>query len=226
MEIPTIPVRISNGNVLASHMVFSGAFPSMTENTIGFNDLISSLSNVCAKDVPILAVDVFGIQKKDIIPELLRRTKTKRELWYMTGIRNAGDVMDAFQGDMSKIIVPYNLTSDTLLREIVEISDSCMPALFAEREEVYSKGNKKKGLRSCVKTLSNMNFRKIIVFDAAGGLAWEDLRDLVDTVIPYAPSAEDAEILRKIGFRDVLVSGVKLFQRASERSEIRSCMLP
>ena len=71
-----------------------------------------------------------------------------------------------------------------------------------------------------------MNFRKILIFDVSGDNAWDDLRDLVDTVIPYAPSIEDADALRKIGFGDVLVSAVKLYQRASERSEVRSCMSP
>jgi len=225
MDIPTVPVRIGGENILASHMVFSGASPAMTENTVGFGVLMSSLSNVCTKDIPILAVDVDGIRKKDIIPELLRKIRTKHELWYMTGIRNAGDAMDAFHGDINKLVIPYHLTSDTLLREIVEISDSCIPALFVERGEPYVRG-KKKSLRNCIKTLTNMNFRKILIFDVSGDNAWDDLRDLVDTVIPYAPSIEDADALRKIGFGDVLVSAVKLYQRASERSEVRSCMTP
>jgi len=225
MEIPTIPLRISGENILASHMSFEGSSPSMTANTVGFNDLMSSLSNVCTKDLPILAVDIDGIRKKDIIPELLRKIRTKHELWYMTGIRNAGDVMDAFHGDINKLVIPYHLTSDALLREIVEISDSCIPALFIERGEPHVRG-KKKSLRNCIKTLMNMNFRKILMFDVSGDNIWGDLRDLVDTVIPYAPSIEDADALRRIGFRDVLVSAVKLFQRASERSEIRSCMVP
>ena len=225
MDIPVIPIRIRNGNILASHLTFSGTFAAMSENTVGFKDLMSSLSNVCSKDIPMLAVDVDGMRKRDIIPELLRKMKAKRELWYMTGIRNPGDVMDAFQGDIDKLVIPYHFTSDALLRDIAAISDSCIPALFIERGEVYVRG-KKRGLMNCVRTLMNMNFRKILVFDVSGDNAWNDLKDIADTIIPYASSIEDADALRSIGSKDVLVSAVKLFQSASRRSEVGSCMTP
>jgi len=225
MDIPAMPLRIANGNILASHMSFSGTSITMTESTMGYGDLVSSLSGVCGKETPILCVDTEGMKKKDITPELLRKIRSKHELWFMTGIRNAGDVMDAFHGDINKLMVPYHFTSDALLKEIIEISDSCMPALFAENSEVYAKG-KKKDLRGCIRTLTNMNFRKIIVFDVGNEARWDSVRDLADTVIPYAPDTDRACALHKEGFDNVLVSSIKLFRSASERSEVGSCMLP
>ncbi|MDR0198829.1 MAG: hypothetical protein LBI08_03700 [Methanomassiliicoccaceae archaeon] len=225
MDIPVIPLRIGNGNLLASHMTFVGTSITMSGNCVGYGDLLSSLSDVCGKDAPILAVDAEGMRRKDIVPELVRKIRSKRELWLMTGIRNAGDVMDAFHGDMNKLAVPYHFTSDALLREITELSDSCVPVLFTERNDVHAKG-KKKDLRNCIRTLTNMNFRKILVFDVSGDGAWDSIRNHADTVIPYAPTADDAKELHGLGFDDVLVSAVKLFRNASGRSEIGSCMLP
>jgi len=225
MDIPVIPVII-DGNIMASHMIFNGASISMTDNRIGYGTLVSSLSKVCSKDTPMLVADVKGMQKRDIMPDLLREIKMKNEAWMMTGIRNAGDVMDAFQSNVNKIVVPYHFTSDVLLKEMIELSDSCMPALFAERGSVYAKG-KKKDLRTVVRTLTDMNFRKVILFDVSEkGSGTNDLRGLEDNVIPYADTNESADALHKSGFADVLVSAVKLFQSASKRSEIGSCMLP
>jgi isopentenyl phosphate kinase len=212
--------------MVSSHIAFGDASVSMTGNTVGYVDLSSSLSKVCDKDTPMLAVDVDGVQKRDIVPELLRKIRSKHELWLMTGIRNAGDVMDAFHGDINKLVIPYHLTSDASLKEIAEISDSCIPALFAGADGVRIKGKgKSRDLRTCVKALEKMNFRRIIVFDVSGD-ARNSVRDLANIVIPYAGTAEEADILRSIGFNNVLVSAIKLFRDASERSEVRSCMLP
>ncbi|MDR0335302.1 MAG: hypothetical protein LBH69_05415 [Methanomassiliicoccaceae archaeon] len=226
MQIPVMPLRTVNGNIVTSRITISGTSVAMTENTMGYNDLMSSLSDVLGRDVPMLGVDVDGVRKKDLSGELLRKIRSKHELWLMTGIRNAGDVMDAFHGSASRIIVPYHFTSDALLREIIELSDSCIPALFAERDDVYAKG-KKKDLRSCIRTLTNMNFRKMIVFDAAGGsVRWDGLHEFTDVLVPYAATVGDAEALHKEEFGDVVVSAADLFRNASKRSEIGSCMLP
>jgi phosphoribosylformimino-5-aminoimidazole carboxamide ribonucleotide (ProFAR) isomerase len=225
MIIPVMPVRMRKENIMTSHMTFSGASIAMDENCVGYNDLLASLKDVCDKNASILAVDADGMRKRDIVPELVRKMRSKRELWFMTGIRNTGDVMDAFNGDMNKLVVPYHFTTDALLKEITELSDSCIPALFAERGDVHTRG-KKKDVRNCIRTLKDMNFRKIIVFDVSDGGTWDGIRNLSDTVIPYAHSVDDTVTLRKLGYDDVLVSALKLFRNASERSEIGNCMVP
>ncbi|MCL2143459.1 MAG: hypothetical protein FWH44_04295 [Methanomassiliicoccaceae archaeon] len=230
MIIPVMPVRTKNGNLVSSHPVLSDASVTMTDNTVGYGDLMSSLSDVCDKEIPILIADVKGMQKGDIMPDVLRKIRSKRETWLMTGIRNAGDVMDAFHGDINKLVVPYHFTSDAALKEIIEISDCCIPAVFAGGNGARTAG-KRADLRSCIRTFEKMNFRNVIVFDdradnAAG--IWSNVRDLADIIIPYVCSgtAEDMRTLHDMGFADVLVSAVRLFQNLSRRSEIGSCMLP
>jgi len=225
MDIPVIPVRIDGTNMLSSHITFSGTSVSMTDNTVCYGDLVSSLSKVCGKETPMLIVDAKGMQTDDIIPEVLRSVRIKHDHWMMTGIRDAGDVMDAFQGNMSKVVVPYHLTSDTLLREMVEISDSCIPALFTDRKGVHMKGAGK-GIRSVIKVLEGMGIGKVLVFDVSGDDGWGSMKDLADIIIPYASDTYDAEKIHDLGFPDVMISGINLFRDVSGRSEIRSCMLP
>jgi len=230
MDIPVMPVRSKGMNIVSSHITFSGTSISMTDETVGYSDLMSSLTKVCGKETPILAVDVKGVQKKDITPDLLRRIRSKHELWLMTGIRNAGDVMDAFHGDINKLVVPYHLTSDAALKDMMDISDCCIPAVFAGDDGVVGKG-KGNDIARCVRTLERMNFRKVIVFDVLAdddARIWNGLRDLTDLIIPYVPSGmrRDADALHDMGFTDVLVSAIKYFQDVSKRSEIQNCMLP
>jgi hypothetical protein len=228
MDIPVIPVRAKGGNIVSADLVLGDPL-TMTDDTVGYADLVSSLADICGKRTPILAVDVKGMQKKDIMPDVLKNMRTKHEIWLMTGIRNAGDVMDAFQGNASRLAVPYHFTTDRDLRDMAELSDSCMPALFADNGSVRMKG-KKKDLRNIIREMERMNFAKVLVFDVSDcrvNDVWGPVSDLADIVIPYVRNGkDDADAVRDIGFQDVMVSGIKLFRDVSKRSEIRSCMLP
>ncbi|MDR0791529.1 MAG: hypothetical protein LBE47_03210 [Methanomassiliicoccaceae archaeon] len=228
MDIPVMPVRTVADNTVTSHILFSGTDVRMDDNSVSFMDLVRSLSEVCDKGTPMIVADVDGLQKRDIEPNVIRKLRSKREMWLMTGIRNDGDVMDAFHGDISKIIVPYHLTSDRLLREMNELSDCCIPALFVDDKGVHMNGPRKE-LRTVVRIIENIGLRKMLVFDVSDDSAdrvWSPLADLAGTVIPYAPSKEDADIIHDMGFNDVMVSGIKLLRSERQRSEIRSCMLP
>ena len=235
MDIPVIPLRMKRNMMMSSDIVFDRSLMTMTEDAVSYEEIIRHLETVCGKDTPLLIADVKGMQKKDIVPDILKRMKIKRELWLMTGIRNSEDVMDAFNGDISKAVVPYHFTSDALLREMTELSDSCIPALFTDNGVVLGNtrtagkgtahgqtGSMKNGLRDVVRTLEGMNFRKVLVFDVTGnGSAedagdpvriWENISGLSDIVIPYVPSGtkEDVGAVRGLGFSDVTTPAVRL----------------
>jgi len=195
---------------MASRPVFSGTSVTMSGDLSGYKDVVSSLPDH-TKDVPVIVIDIKGMQRKDIVPDILKNVKIRNELWFMTGIRNAGDVMDAFHGNMDKLIVPYHLTSDTLLKEITELSDSCIPSLFADEDGVLVRG-KRKDIRTVIRTLEMMHFSKILIFDASGGSdlkKWHSVRDAADIIIPFC-SAKDADAILSMGFADVMVSAAEL----------------
>ena len=212
MEIPVISLFMRNGNTFASDL------DGLAEG-VSYDVLISSLYKIHG-NTPILAVDADGMRKKDIMPDILKKIGTRREFWFMTGICSAEDVMYAFSGNASKIVVPYHFTSDDSLRDITEISDHCIPALFADREGVITRGNRK-NIITAVRALEDLNFEKILVFDSFRESAdpWSYLRDHADTVIPYIPSCteKDADVIRSIGFPDIMVSGLKSVQHTSQR---------
>ncbi|MDR0778853.1 MAG: hypothetical protein LBE48_05415 [Methanomassiliicoccaceae archaeon] len=228
MYVPVIPIRITGGNAVASHMTFSGTDVLMTNDHVSYGDLMNSLSGICDKGTPMIVVDIDGLQKKDISAEIIRKLRPKREMWLMTGIRDSGDVMDAFHGSMSKLIVPYHMTTDIRLNEMIQLSDCCIPALFTDSKGVHTDGIRK-DLRTVVRNIERTGFRKMLVFDVSGDHAKDvlsSLTDLADLMIPYASSKEDADMIHERGFKDVMVSGIKLFRSAKQRSEIQSCMLP
>jgi hypothetical protein len=202
---------MSSGGVISSNIVFSGASVAMDGGGIPYKDVMASLSEVCTKDVPVIVVDVKGLQRRDIIPDILRKVKTKRELWLMTGIRNPGDVMDAFHGNMDKLVVPYHLTTDAHLKEMTELSDSCIPALFVDDDGVIMKG-KRMDIGETVRALEKMHFRKILAFDVSpgGGTGkWDPVKDIADVLIPSC-SAADRDTMHGTGFADVIVPAADL----------------
>ncbi|MCL2786597.1 MAG: hypothetical protein FWD81_05215 [Methanomassiliicoccaceae archaeon] len=211
MDIPVIPLRIRWGTMTSSDVVLSGNSVVMSDDVCSYDELLASLTDVCSKDTPILVADVRGMQKRDITPGVVKRVRMKHELWMMTGVRDAGDLMDAFQSDAGKVIVPYHLTSDELLREMTELSDCCIPALFADRGAVHMRG-KKNDLRSVVRTMESMNLRKVLVFDQSGDnvRTWEAASGLADTVIPFIPSGTDTDAVHRLGFGDIMVPAVSL----------------
>jgi uncharacterized protein related to proFAR isomerase len=197
----------------SSDIVFNGLSMTMTDDVVNYDELLSSVKETYGKENPVLIIDMKGMQKKDIIPDVLKRTKMKRDFWLMTGVHDQIDLIDAFQGDMSKVAVPYHFTNDELLKEMVELSDSCVPSLFVDNGIVHMKG-KKRSLRDIIRTLERMNFRKVIVFDVSESdplRAWESASDLSDTIIPYVSSGSknDIDIVHKLGFNDVLIPAVR-----------------
>ncbi|MCL2607934.1 MAG: hypothetical protein FWD92_05225 [Methanomassiliicoccaceae archaeon] len=214
MDIPVMPLHVKGRNILTGDMRFSGTSVSVTDDSVNYKDLLTSLYGVCSKETPVAAVDVKGMKKRDITSEILKDIRSKRDIWVMTGIIDAGDMMDAFQGNINKLIVPYHLTSDYNLREMIMLSDCCVPALFVDNGNVYPLG-RKNDLRNALRTLERMNFEKVLVFDVSSEYSpgmWERIVDHSDTVIPYAASSDAAAEIRERGFNDIMISAVRLLQ--------------
>ena len=210
-QIPVIPVRAKRGEMISGEFVINGTTVKMSsssgDGTVRYSETLSSLSKSYGKDLPLLVIDADGMRRRDIEPGVLKKMRATRNIWLMTGIRNSGDVMDAFHGDIEKLIVPYHMTTDADLREMTELSDSCFPALFADREGVYARKGKRP-LRDVMRTLTNMNFRKILLFAAGDGpedVLW-DVRDHCEMIIPYCNgNKDDIGRIGEMGFSDVLI---------------------
>jgi len=216
MRIPVIPLRVTPRSMTSSYLTFSGTSVAMAKDTVDYKEHISFVSKACGEGTPMVIVDVKGMQKDDIDPNVLRKIRSKgNELWLMTGVRDAGDMIDAFCGDVSKIMVPYHMTSDRLLKEMTELSDNCLPAIFMERDKIYMNG-RKRDIREVVRSMANMNFGKIAVFNVSSehdDRVYGCLQDFSDVVMPYVSSGEEYDIKRMndLGFADTMASSVRLF---------------
>jgi len=219
-----MPLHTKGGNILTADIIFSGTSVTAANDNLCYKDLLKSLADVCGKEVPVVVVDVKGMKKKDISSEILKDVKSKRDIWVMTGIIDAGDMMDAFQGNINKLIVPYHFTSDSHLKEMIMLSDCCIPALFVDNGNVYPLG-RKNDLRNALRTLERMNFEKTLVFDVSSEYSpgiWERIHDHSDTVIPYAPSQDVAAEIRERGFNNIMISAVKLIGDTRKESRFQS----
>jgi uncharacterized protein related to proFAR isomerase len=190
--------------IVSPKVLFSGISVEISDVCASYENIMSSLP----EGAPVLFVDADGLRRRDIVPDILRKLRSKRESWLMTGVRNPGDLMDAFHGNISRIVVPYHLTSDAHLTDMIELSDCCMPALFTENGEVHTAG-KMKDLMNTVGTLRDIGFVKMIVLDVSDDGRLDEygrLRDHCDALIPYVRSGkkDDHEYLRNLGFDDIL----------------------
>jgi hypothetical protein len=216
MEIPIIPLCMRNGIALTSDITFDGYSLSMAGGRVDYDILFPPVARACGRDGPMIVADIEGMRRRDIMPDVLRKIGTKRETWFMTCIRNADDLMDSFSGNAESIAVPYHFTSDRSLKEMTEMSDRCIPALFMDPGGVHTSGIKKDAL-TLIRSLENMNFGKILTFDISGTYRWDRISDHADTVIPFV-RYEDRDSAHKAGFDNIMVSAVRLFHDVRQRS--------
>ena len=208
MRIPAIPLRIRKGIAVSPDVTF-GASVIIPGGNGDYDDIMKKVTDVCGKGSPVLVIDADGIRKADIFPNVLKRLPAGRETWFMTGIRNAGDMIDAFHGNIGKLVVPYHLTADDALIEMSELSDCLIPALFIDSGGVHIRGRRKRGTADVLRTLEGMNFSDVAVFDASGGRIdiMYELRGKENIAVPYInPGTDDgAADASDRGFAKVIV---------------------
>ncbi|MCQ2085736.1 MAG: hypothetical protein MJZ21_06295, partial [archaeon] len=135
----------------------------------------------------VIVVDALGMNRRVFNAGFIEFCKTPgNELWLVEPIYDDADVLDAFLGYADKIIFPYtDIRRDAVLKDILEISDNCIPLLVCSKRTCNGKDPV-----DLVRMLSETGFHNIMVADMDGSVSpetWENMLDECGGLISYSP---------------------------------------
>lgn len=212
MYIPIMPVMLNDDkDAVTGLLSFSGCEPQVPPYFKDFRDIAADVVQRFGKGKPIVMIDVNGMQKKKIDFDLLKKIRIRKpEIWLLSYVEDADDVLDVFYMDMDRVMIPYHaIASDDVLAEINKISDSCIPTVFTNGRDAYTK----KGTADVTDVLKRIRERmssKIAVMDVSGKYdekMWKNIHSEFDGIIPYVhcTSCVWMTYLEHMGFHDVLM---------------------
>jgi hypothetical protein len=127
----------------------------------------------------------------------------------MTRIKDVDDVLDGFMGNAEKLLIPYHTLKHTGdLRDVIDISDCCMPTIFSDNGQAKCfKGSAEIG--RVLKEMESVRFPRAVVFDADNSISpddWSHIYERHPGTIPFLGSCRNADALKSIGFEDVIAA--------------------
>ena len=110
------------------------------------------------------------------------------DLWLMTCVRNEDDLFDAFNSGPDAVISPFHFSdSDKALAEILELSDSFIPAVYVNKGAGVAR-RRKQDVHEILNKLYDLGFYRMCVLDTDMSLAagsWERIADRFPSCIPF-----------------------------------------
>lgn len=127
------------------------------------------------------------------------------DIWFMTCIRDADDLMDAFNTTADRVLAPMHLISDeSEARDIVSVSDSVIPVVFASGKSALHGRWNVADVRGALMKLESLGFYRVCMLDADGSVADDDWSWISDQFPSAVPFVSDASRLDGYGFEDVI----------------------
>ncbi|MDR0887889.1 MAG: hypothetical protein LBM39_01725 [Candidatus Methanoplasma sp.] len=205
MDIPAVFATYRNGEVLAGSAELSDGSFSFPFGTQPLSDIIPRAD----ERLPVVVTDVKGFNGKSLDDRLLKNLKVPgSDIWYMTYIRDANDVLDSFMGNAEKILIPYHTVRDrSVLCDAFELSDNCIPVVFSSLRQSKKSRNDIDIMRA-LDNISSIGFRSMVLFDTDGSVTeekWSEVLEKHGNTIPF-------DIIRNPGRSyagsDIVISGI------------------
>lgn len=135
----------------------------------------------------VLVADVEGLNRGKFNASFMEYCKVQgNDLWLIEPLYDEYDVLDAFIGNADKLVFPYEFVkNDSVLPEIVGISDNCIPSVTVRNGTC-----KGKPVKDVMRLLSENGFRNIMVTDIDGTVnedVWDMLHDECGGLLGYSP---------------------------------------
>lgn len=187
MEIPILFAKPKGIGIRIGRADFVDGMPIMSEET---RPLAKTVADRDSERKPVVVFDVCGFTKKHMTESLLRRIKIPgKDIWFATYVDCAEDVMDAFLGNISGLLVPYHtVRSPSVLKDVYEISESCIPLVFVSNGGAVCRNGSRKTVSEAVGELSDIGYARYAVMDLDGSMGqdgWDDLKEMFPGIIPY-----------------------------------------
>lgn len=197
MEIPAIFAQADRSGELRSIKVEEGrSIPSGEDTLTGFDEAASSLPQTESRD-PVVVIDWGSICSRSFHEKVLKNMRVRgRDIWFMSWISDADDLMDAFNTTADTVISPLNAISDIEdLEDINTMSDSFIPAILCRNGGGMGIGSLPRGIRETLESLESLGFYRTCVVDTDGSVTsyeWERIGDIFPSTIPFVSRASDA----------------------------------
>jgi len=203
MEIPAIYAVLRGGEVRAAPVRIDGMKITFASEPVRQ----SHFAEDAEERIPVVVADMKGFGKGKIDDRLLMKLKFPgNDIWFMSHIEDIEDVFDCFMGEIEKLLIPYHTVRRmSVLRETFDISDNCIPVLFAPQGRVKCRGSETKDIRTVLEELEKIGFHEIAVFDSDSVLRpedWISLRERSEGVIPFIRYRN--EELVRAGFKRII----------------------
>ncbi|MDR3282340.1 MAG: hypothetical protein LBS92_01865 [Candidatus Methanoplasma sp.] len=159
---------------------------------------------------PAVVVDVKGLNGRVFDDRIIKNAKVSgSDMWLMTRIRDLDDVLDGFMGNAEKLLVPYHtLKNANILKDVIELSDCCIPVVFSNNGAAKC-FRRTAELGEIIKETASIGFPTTIVFDADNSISldvWSHICDRHPGAVPFLGPGRDADVVKAIGFEDVIVA--------------------
>lgn len=193
MEIPAIyAAGREDGGLLAIAVDEGRCMPSRGAAAIPFQEAVGTLPRSDER-LPAVVVDFESLVSRGFDERVVKGMRVRgRDVWFMTWIRDADDLMDAFNTTAEAVIAPFHSMEDeAAMEDILSMSDSVMPAVFMEKGRVVSRGRAPAYLRETLERLEGIGFRRPVVIDVDGSVPggdWEWIADVMPSCVPFTGS--------------------------------------
>ena len=206
MSVPLLPVTSDRDRELsAGRIYFDGLIPRMDGAPVPYSIAASSLSISTEEKLPLITMDVKGLQRRNMNDVLLKKLKVRgRKIWFLTQVESVDDVLDGFNTDADSLIFPlHTVRSMSELKDMEAVSDSLIPAIFVSKGKVRNFG----GEVDCIKAeefLRGEGFYGMVLIDTDGSVTDDEWKELSSTgVLPYSVHYSEDELM-EFGFENAI----------------------
>ena len=178
-EIPAMAVFREGRGITA------GRLGRDLHGTADYLELVSGPNSRIDRKTPFLTVDVRGIMDGEFKADVIKNIRVKKyKVWLMTCVRDANDLFDVFNSEADTVLVPYHLTSDDDLEDMLSVSENIFPAIVNSKLMVPVQ----RSPEDILTRLVSMGFDSAAVIDIDGNISareWANLSGITE-VLPYS----------------------------------------
>ncbi len=204
MKIPAIFAEYRSGRLLAAFPPEGSAVPE-SHGKVGFSEAASLIPREDSRS-PAVVVDTGSILSGCFDEGVVKEMRIRgADIWFMTCVRDADDLMDAFNTTAEMVMAPAHLISDEKsARDILSMSDCVIPAILVSGGRPTDGGIALGDIDATVRRLESLGFCRLCIWDSDGSVPeteWQRLADSVPSAVPFVPEISAAE---RCGFQTLI----------------------
>ena len=212
-EIPALFVVSQHGNLFTGRTAYDGEISTAADTPLSGIDALRGGKN----RKKALLIDTVSISEKRFNAPVVSMPRISGcDIWLVETIRDLEDLTDAFLGNMRKLVIPvHTLDPSISLRDISDVSDSCIPMVCCRDGRPIGKMD----LISEVDAAFSSGFDNVVVMDYDGTLLENDIRYVAEEypgMILFSP----AKPVEHVGITAELIGGYSVSPRCRLRSRL------